>query len=163
MRTPSLSPTQMEVWAVWAPGLQLASEMRSVLCLTPGASARMEARFWMPVGVRETENAMRREPQTSKWLKQTQWKEQNTLTPSDKKFRGMASSVRAASSHVSGGLSTLKYWFFFSLSLCLNSLTRSLKPRTLPPFYLFIHFKSIYCMYQYIRTASNRNSKWMVS
>lgn len=56
----------------------------SVLCLTPGASTRMEAIFWMPVGVRELENNVRREPQTSKWLKQTQSMEQNALTPSNK-------------------------------------------------------------------------------
>lgn len=36
--------------------------LRSVLCLTPGASAGMKARFWMPVGVRELENGVRREP-----------------------------------------------------------------------------------------------------
>lgn len=33
------------------------------LSLTPGVSARVEARPWMPVGVREAENGMKREPQ----------------------------------------------------------------------------------------------------
>lgn len=79
------------------------------LSLTPGVSARIEVRPWMPVSVRESENGMRREPQNSKRLKQTQSQEQKALTPSEKKFRGPASSVRAASSHVSGRLSTSKY------------------------------------------------------